>query len=75
VIAAHNCTIEHGIDHWDMRHLDDVGYEPDIWHHESALPIRSPLLARLLDETSHDDPRSASGKRLPLDAASPPGIA
>jgi hypothetical protein len=75
VIAAHNCTIEHGLDHWDMRHLDDDGYEPDIWHQESVLPIRSSLLARLLDETSHDDPRSTWGKRLPLDSPSPPGIA
>jgi hypothetical protein len=75
VIAAHNCTIEHGIDHWDIRHLDDDGYEPDIWGRESALPIRSPLLARLLDETGHDDPRSPWGKALPLDSASPPGIA
>jgi hypothetical protein len=75
VIAAHNCTIEHGIDHWDLRHLEDSVYEPDSWHHESAMPIRSPLLARLLDETSHDDPRRRWGQRLPQDSPSPPGIA
>jgi hypothetical protein len=63
VIAAHNCSIEHGIDHWDMRHLDEDDYEPDIWHHESALPIRSSLLARVLDETSHDDPQRPWDRR------------
>jgi hypothetical protein len=75
VIAAHNCTIEHGIDDWDMRHLDEIGYEPEIWHHESALPIRSSLLARLLEETSHDDRRRPWHDRLPLNPPSSPGVA